>query len=155
MELLIRQSVNQTPLALPQGPQQLASQFQQRSSTSTGSSGGAPVVLTAPQEVSEVKVEEGKAGTTSSSEPARPYGPTCYNCGQRGHYRNECTLQPNQQNNYRTPWVSNQRRFAEQSQRGRTTAVNAVEIEEEIDPEGSGMLGTRVSVNMVEVLTEL
>ena len=27
----------------------------------------------------------------SSSDSNRQYGPVCYNCGKRGHYRNECT----------------------------------------------------------------
>ena len=153
MELLIWQSTNQVPLPIPQAPpQQQMNQYRQRSPPSSGGIAAVPITIVATQGEQEVKVE--KLVTPSSSESARHYGPPCYNCGQKGHYRNECSYASNQKQQQpdRPPW---QRRYPNQPPRPRITAVNTVGVEEEQDLESSGTMGTQVSVNMVEVHTEL
>ena len=95
---------------------------------------------------------------TSQDSTTRPAGITCYGCGQKGHYKNECTtnVQPNRQQ-----WRSqNPGRFMVGAKAGTTeVSTNAVGTREEGmvihgDNEGSGTLGMRVASNMVELIYE-
>ena len=89
-------------------------------------------------------------------------GVTCYGCGQKGHYRNECPTQANiQANSNRQSWrPQNLGRFMVGAKAGSTeVSTNAISIGEESiilygDNESSGTLGVRVASNMVELISE-
>lgn len=89
-------------------------------------------------------------------------GVTCYGCGQKGHYKNECPTQSNTQaNNNRQSWRSqNPGRFMVGAKAGSTeVSTNAISTGEESmilygDNESSGTLGMRVASNMVELINE-
>ena len=93
----------------------------------------------------------------SSSDSTRVPGPTCFNCGQKGHYRSECTNVPQ---NPRQVW--NQQPLEQMTGAGKTVSANAVVMDDELfeeevidlggDLESSGTLGGKVSTNMVELV---
>lgn len=86
-------------------------------------------------------------------------GPTCFNCGQRGHYRNECQEHMRQSGGNRG-WNSRDQMGNVAPITPHAISSNAV-IEEgnyqegnypEDDLEGSGTMGMKVSTNMVELV---
>lgn len=103
-------------------------------------------------------------GQYSSNESGTQGGPTCFNCGQRGHYRNECPELPRPAGQVRPPWGTFPRTMpnvdpllSNQPHQPVAAAVHTVQMGAinpyvEDDNEGSGTLGVRVVGNhMVEV----
>ena len=95
----------------------------------------------------------------STMKPVVQEGVTCYGCGQKGHYKNECTA--NVQSNRQQWRPQNSGRFMVGAKAGSTeVSTNAVSTGEEgiviyRDNEGSGTLGMRVASNMVELINEV